>query len=71
MLSIALPGDADDKIVARGIAILNEVLDSQTIWVGCGQPRAFHYNSPYASPKWNEVQIPIKLIDEKISAANI
>ena len=61
VLSVALPGDSDDKVVAKGVAILKKALGSQQIWVGCGEPRAFHYNSPKANPKWNEVQIPIKL----------
>ena len=36
VISVGLPGDSDDKVVAKGIAILNEALDSQTTWVGCG-----------------------------------
>ena len=36
VISVALPGDANVNVVEQGVAILNEALDAQKTWVGCG-----------------------------------
>ena len=36
VISVALPGDAGEEVVQRGVVILNEALDAQSTWVGCG-----------------------------------
>jgi hypothetical protein len=61
VISVGVEGVMSIDLVQKGVEILNKALASQSTWVVAGDARAFGYNDPFVSYKWNEVQLPIKL----------
>ena len=60
VLALGASGSYDQTSIEPALETLRQWLAANPAWIESGPPRALYYNDPFTSPKWAEVQVPVK-----------